>query len=57
MVGLGETTSPNKVHCLIKDMYDDVVTSVRTSDGDTDDFLIKIGLHQGLALSPYLLLW
>jgi hypothetical protein len=35
-------------------MYDNIVTSVRTSDGDTDDFLIKIGLHQGLALSPYL---
>jgi hypothetical protein len=30
------------------------VTSFRTSDGNTDDFTIKIGLHQGLALSPYL---
>jgi hypothetical protein len=30
------------------------VTSVRTSDGNTDDFPIKIGLQQGLALSPYL---
>jgi len=39
---------------LIKDMYDNVMTSVRTSDGDTDDFLIKIGLHEGSALSPYL---
>src|SRR3954470_3337145 len=39
---------------LIKDMYDNVVTSVRTSDGDTYDFPIKIGLHQGSALSPYL---
>jgi hypothetical protein len=39
---------------LIKDMYDNVVTSVRTSDGDTDDFRINIGLHQGSALSPYL---
>ena len=39
---------------LIKDMYDNVVTSVRTSDVDTDDFPIKIGLHQGSALSPYL---
>ena len=38
---------------LIKDMYN-VVTSVRTSDGDTDDFSIMIGLHQGSALSPYL---
>ena len=39
---------------LIKDMYNNVVTSVRTSDVDTDDFPIKIGLHQGSALSPYL---
>jgi hypothetical protein len=35
---------------LIKDMYDNVVIS----DEDTNDFLINIGLHQGLALSPYL---
>jgi hypothetical protein len=35
-------------------MYDNVVTSVRTSDGDTNDFLINIGLHQGSALSSYL---
>jgi hypothetical protein len=39
---------------LIKDMYDNVVTSVRTSDGDTNDFSINIGLHQGSTLSPYL---
>jgi len=45
---------PAKYITLIKDMYDNVVTSVRTSDGDTDDFPIKIGLHQGSALSPYL---
>ena len=30
------------------------MTSVRTSDVDTDDFPIKIGLHEGSALSPYL---
>jgi cytochrome oxidase Cu insertion factor (SCO1/SenC/PrrC family) len=30
---------------LIKDMYDDIVISVRTSDGDTNDFSINIGLH------------
>jgi hypothetical protein len=35
-------------------MYDNVVTSVQTSDRDTNDFLINIGLHQGSALSPYL---
>jgi hypothetical protein len=39
---------------LIKDMYDNVVTSVRTSDGDTNDFPINIGLHQGSALILYL---
>jgi hypothetical protein len=35
-------------------MYDNVVTSVQTIDGDTNDFLINIGLHYGSALSPYL---
>jgi hypothetical protein len=39
---------------LIKDMYDNVVTSVRTSNGDTNDFPINIELHQRSALSPYL---
>jgi hypothetical protein len=39
---------------LIKDMYDNIVTSVRTSDGDTNDFPINIGLYQRSALSPYL---
>jgi hypothetical protein len=44
----------SKYITLIKNMYDNVVTSVRTSDGDTNDFPINIGLHQGSALSPYL---
>jgi len=39
---------------LIKDVNNNVVTSVRTSDGDTDDFPIRIWLHQGSALSHYL---
>jgi hypothetical protein len=39
---------------LIKDIYDNAVTSVRTSDGDTNDFPINIGLHQGSTLSSYL---
>lgn len=45
---------PTKYVTLIKDMYNNVETSVRTNDGDTDFFPIKIGLHQGSALSPYL---
>jgi hypothetical protein len=35
-------------------MYDNIVTNVRTSDKDTNDFPINIGLHQGSVLSPYL---
>jgi hypothetical protein len=30
---------------LIKDMYNNIVTSVRISGGDTNDFPINIGLH------------
>jgi hypothetical protein len=48
---------PTKYVTLINDMYRDVVTFVRTCDGDTNDFLIKIGLHQGSALSPYLFIY
>jgi hypothetical protein len=45
---------PTKYVTLIKDMYNKVVTSVRTTDGDTNGFPINIGLYQGLDLSPYL---
>ena len=39
---------------VIKDMYEGVWTSVRSSVGDTEYFPINIGLHQGSALSPFL---
>jgi hypothetical protein len=52
--GPWRNTVQAKYITLIKDMHDKFVTSVRTSDGDTDDFPITIGLHQGSALSPYL---
>ena len=39
---------------VIKDMYDGVITSVRTHIRVTEDFPIKIDLHQGSSLSPYL---
>ena len=45
---------PTKYITLIKDMYKNTMTFVRTCGGDTTDFPINIGLHQGLALSPYL---
>ena len=45
---------PSKYVTLVKDMYNNVMTSVRINDGNTYYFPIKIGLHQGSALSPYL---
>jgi Reverse transcriptase (RNA-dependent DNA polymerase) len=45
---------PTKYVTLIKDMYTNAVTCVRTCDGESDTFPIKIGLHQGSALSPYI---
>jgi hypothetical protein len=35
-------------------MYNNVMTSVQTSDKDANDFPINIGQHQGSAMSPYL---
>jgi Reverse transcriptase (RNA-dependent DNA polymerase) len=45
---------PTKYVTLIKDMYTNAVTCVRVCDGESDIFPIKIGLHQGSALSPYI---
>ena len=36
---------------VIKDMYEEGKTRVRTLGGVTDDFYIGIGLHQGSALN------
>jgi Reverse transcriptase (RNA-dependent DNA polymerase) len=44
---------PTKYVTLIKDMYTNAVTCVRACDDESDTFSIKIGLHQGSALSPY----
>ena len=38
---------------IIKDMYEGVVTSVRTTCGEACEFPVTIGLHQGPSLSPY----
>ena len=45
---------PEKYVRLVQDMYQDIKTCVRCSIGSTDDFTVKVGLHQGSALSPYL---
>ena len=47
---------PLKYVSIIKDMYEGVVTNVRTCGG-TDEFPITIVVQQGSALSPFLKLF
>jgi hypothetical protein len=54
VVGLDKHKVPTKYVKLIKDMCNNVVTSVRICDEDMDDFLVRIGLHQILVLSSSL---
>ena len=39
---------------IIEDMYVGVSTRVRSLCGETEDFRVRVGVHQGSALSPYL---
>jgi len=39
---------------LVQDMYRDVTSQVSSCVGITDEFNIKVGLHQGSTLSPYI---
>ena len=39
---------------ILQDMYGNCKTSVRCAAGDTNDFHVKVGLHQGSALCPFL---
>uniref|UniRef100_A0A8D9DMA0 Reverse transcriptase domain-containing protein n=1 Tax=Cacopsylla melanoneura TaxID=428564 RepID=A0A8D9DMA0_9HEMI len=39
---------------LVKEMYKDVKTEIRSSVGMTEGFEVRVGLHQGSVISPYL---
>ncbi len=38
----------------VQDMYQGATTSVRTPCGNTRDFEVKVGVHQGSSLSPFI---
>ena len=40
---------------LVQDMYQSSMTVLRWTLGVTDSFKVEVGMHQGSALSPYLL--
>ncbi|XP_071728947.1 secreted RxLR effector protein 78-like [Rutidosis leptorrhynchoides] len=45
---------PSRYIRTIRDMYEGAKTRVQTTVGNTEFFLVEVGLHQGSALSPYL---
>jgi len=45
---------PEKYVRIIQDMYEGARTRVRTSVGTTGWISVRVGLHQGSSLSPYL---
>jgi Reverse transcriptase (RNA-dependent DNA polymerase) len=49
-----EKKIPTKYVALIKYMYINVMISIRICDGESNAFTIKIELHQGSILSPYI---
>ena len=51
---LREKMVPEKYVRLIKEMYRDAKTRVRSGVGTTEGFEVKVGLHQGSVLSPFL---
>ena len=52
--GMREKMVPEKYVVLIQEMYKKGCTRVRSSVGTTEGFEVKVGLHQGSALSPFL---
>ena len=51
---LQKTRVPEAYIKIIQDMYEDCQTQVTTREGNTEYFNVKVGLHQGSAISPLL---
>ena len=44
---------PEKYIIIVQDMYRRCKTVVRSAAGESNNFGVEVGLHQGSALSPY----
>ena len=53
-MGLEKKAVPLKYVTIIRNMYEGVVTNVKTCGGLSDEFPIIIGVYQGSILSPFL---
>ena len=51
---LKEIGIPDRVTCLLRNLYAGQEATVRTGHGTTDGFQIRKGVHQGCILSPCL---
>jgi hypothetical protein len=47
---------PQQYVKIVQDMYQGCTTYVRSPGGDTEDFEVTVGLHQGSSISPFLFL-
>ena len=45
---------PEKLVRLVKETYEDARTQLKISIGVTGKITVRVGLHQGSSLSPYL---
>ncbi|GJR62190.1 ataxia telangiectasia mutated family protein [Tanacetum coccineum] len=51
---LSDKETPTRYIKVIQDMYEGARNYVRTPIGNTEYFLVDVGLHQGPSISPYL---
>ena len=49
-----EKTWCGRVDCMVQGMYANARSCVHVGEGYSEEFEVKVGVHQGLVLSPLL---